>query len=751
MPRLTRLGVLSGIVAVSAAMALLFGGPLGGIGVRQFEAFTLDLRQQTTTVSFQPTVGTRESEVVLVLFDEFTVTDSVFGWDWISPFPRAHIADLVEALTEAGARTIGLDVFFGEMYAGLNEIDGGGNDRLRAAMERAGNVVIASPVEQSADGPVVDQPHPFFADVAADVGSAELPSSFETFREGALAVRDGRRLEPSFALALYAHARGIDADSILRVAEDEGRIALPGLPSRFGRVPAGWLDGSDQTAESVVAFPIRFSGPPSGADAEAPPGTFPAFASGLVPSLALFSPESFQDKIVIVGTGFHAEDRFRTPFFTYGIPADTTSGAEAGGTDEYGWMYGVEVHANALQNMLEGSYVRPLAAPLVLILLLLVATMTGGSAFWRGAEWGGGVTVLVVGAVWVLGYWGWAGRAYVPGSSVPISAGVGLWIPIVTPMIAAVLSYVGSVAYVAIVEGREKRVLKVAFGRHLSPERVAQITENPDALELGGELRPVTLLFSDLAGFASISENMAPQELISLLNEYLHDMTQVVHDEMGYLDKYIGDAVMAFWNAPVDVEDHADRAMRTAILMQRGLSALNHRWGAGLGYRDPLTVRIGVHSGEVVVGNVGSIDKLNYSVIGDAVNVASRLEPANKTYDTLNMVSEATLALAKGSYRVRELDYIAVKGKEEPLKVYELIEFADSELPEELKAALGHYEAGMIAYRKHDWATAKSHFEDGLARKSDDGPCRLYVERCVEHIASPPPADWDFVVRRTEK
>lgn len=746
MRRLKRAAALAAIVGSSVVGALLLGGPLGGLGVTQFENFTLDLRQQTVVESFQPGRGGRESDIVLVLFDEFTVTDSIDGWDWITPFPRAHIAEVVDALASAGARTIGVDVFLGEMYPGLNEIDGG-NDLLRDAMARAGNVVLASPVEPSDSGPVVVDPHPFFASVAVDVGSAELPSSFETFREGALAVRSGRRLEPSFALALYAHARGLDSDSILDVAADEGRIGLPELPSRFGQIPDGWLDGSDTSGRAVVPFPIYFAGPPSSADADAPPGTFQASASSSITLLAMLSPELFENKVVIVGTGFHAEDRFRTPFFSYA----SDEGDGLASSEEYGWMYGVEVHANALQNMLYNRYVRPLPRALVVLLLLLAAASAGGSAFQRGAGWGGAATLGVMVGAWVLGFWAWAGQPYAPGTELADVTRAGLWVPIATPMLAGLLSYVASVAYVAIVEGREKRFLKVAFGKHLSPERVAEITENPDALSLGGEIRPLTLLFSDLAGFASISENMEADELISLLNEYLDEMTRVVFDERGYLDKYIGDAIMAFWNAPNDVDDHADRAMRTAILMQRRLRDLNDRWGAGLGYREPLTVRIGIHSGEVVVGNVGGKDRFDYSVIGDAVNVASRLEPANKTYETLNMVSEATLQLARGSYRTRELDYVAVKGKEEPITVYELLEMDGVPLPEELEAALAHYEAGLRAYRSRDWSTARSHFEDGLARRPQDGPCWLYVQRCDDHLSTPPPADWDFVVRRTEK
>jgi adenylate cyclase len=209
---------------------------------------------------------------------------------------------------------------------------------------------------------------------------------------------------------------------------------------------------------------------------------------------------------------------------------------------------------------------------------------------------------------------------------------------------------------------------------------------------------------------------------------------------------------MAFWNAPEDVPDHPDRAMRTAIIMQRRMKELNDRWRAENPDHETLTVRIGIHTGEVVVGNVGGSARFDYSAIGDSVNLAARLEPANKTYDTLNMVSQITLEAGDANrYRVRELDYIAVKGKKEPVKVYELLELSGVELPSDKEAALVRYEEGMAAYKRRDWAGARKHFQAALGACPDDGPSRLYVTRCDDHITSPPPADWDFVVRRTEK
>ena len=245
-----RLVALALCVASAVLVALALDAAGGLTGLRAFEDFTLDLRQQATPESFQPGRGARESDVVLVLFDDYSVMDTVDGWDWISPFPRAHLADLVDALSAAGARTIGLDVYLDRLWDGLNAIDRG-DERLRDAIQQAGNVILATPVERTDSGPVMSPPHRYFAEVAAGIGSAELPSSFESFRDGTLAVRSGYGIEPSFALALYAHARGLAVDSILRDAVAEGRLSLPGLPRSVGRIPPEWLH-DDESGKLTV-------------------------------------------------------------------------------------------------------------------------------------------------------------------------------------------------------------------------------------------------------------------------------------------------------------------------------------------------------------------------------------------------------------------------------------------------------------------------------------------------------------------
>ena len=717
------------------------------IGAEGLELWTLDLRQRFAAESRKAGVeGARESEIVLVLFDEESVNQAKYE----SPFPRDVIAGLIDALSGAGARTIGLDVYLARLYPELNA-DDGGDDLLRAAIERAGNVVLVAPMTQDEGGPQLAYPHPDFANAAADVGAAEIPTPFETVRDATLALRSSDGLEPSWSLALYAHARGLDADSLLAQGLQSGRIDLPGLPGAWGEIPEAWHN-EEAGSGFAVSFPIRFSGPPTRAGAEdAAAGTFTVFSASMVPILAPFTPEFFRDKIVLVGTGFHDSDKFRTPFYDARVLEDGSGESEA---RIAGWTYGVEVHANALQNLLDGEFLQPLDFGWLLILLLGLTGVVSLLTFWGGTGWGAvGAGISTISVLFVAS-WAFLGEIFLPFAGTLMELeGRFLWIPVVTPITSIFLAYVGSTAYVSIVEGREKRFIRGAFGKYVSPAVVTQISESPESLRLGGQKRHLSILFSDLAGFTTLSERLDAEDLVTLLNEYLTEMTDVVMEEEGTLDKYIGDAIMAFWNAPQEQEDHADRALRCAIRMQRKMKELNARWATETeDEAEELVVRIGVNTGQAVGGNVGGRDRFDYSAIGDPVNLAARLEPANKSYDTLVMASEFTLKEAVAAdYYLRELDLMAVKGKLEPVRVYEILEMHDGELSPEKRETLGHYNLGLAAYQRKDWELAAEYFQAALESDPNDGPSGVYLDRARECIANPPPADWDFVVRRQVK
>lgn len=688
-----------------------------------WELRLLDLRQQRAER------GEQEDEVVLVLLDEPGAEE----WAYLSPYPRAFLADLVSTLSATGARTIGLDVYLGRLFPELNRMDGG-DDRLHEAIREAGNVVLVGPTAQTDSGPRLSRPHPYFAGPAAAVGASELPTPFETVRDGTVAVRSGDRLEPSFALALYAHYRGLSADSILRAGREDGVIELPGMPPRYGRLAGDFLD--EGSASFAHSFPLRYLGPPSRPGKEGT--TFPAYAASLVPVAAPFSPGWFRDKVILIGTGFHDSDKFRTPFYDYDLPDATDAG----------WTYGVEIHANALANFLDADYLRPLGTGDELLLLLVISLVVAGVVFWQGAIWGTVAGVATAVAVAGLAFEAFQGNIrflWVPEQA-------NLWVPIISPLFAVLVAHVGSTVWVSVIEGRKKRFIRGAVGKCVPPTVVAEIAENPDLLRPGGQERELSILFSDLDGFTTISEEREPEELVSLLNEYLTEMTALVMDDQGTLDRSVGDAIMAFWNAPMDQPDHADRAIRCAIRMQRRLSELNDRWRRREDVDEELRVRIGVNTGDVVVGDVGGEDRFDYSAVGDAVNLAARLEPANRTYGTLTVVSEYTLRRAdREAYRLRELDLIAVKGKTKPVKVYEVLGLAEEPLDDDRAELLRLFAGGLEAFRRRDWEMAEQYFNGALEIDGDDGPSRLYVRRCQEYASNPPPADWDFVVRRTTR
>jgi len=257
------------------------------------------------------------------------------------------------------------------------------------------------------------------------------------------------------------------------------------------------------------------------------------------------------------------------------------------------------------------------------------------------------------------------------------------------------------------------------------------------------------VLFTDIRGFTTVSEKMDPNQLVSFLNEYLTEMTNIVFDHEGVLDKYMGDAIMAFWGAPKDQPNHAELACRTGFHMMRRLHELQPVWvERGL---PPLNIGVGVNTGPMTVGNVGSRMRFDYTVMGDAVNLGSRLEGVNKEYGTNIIISDSTLAEVRDKFAVRYLDLIAVKGKKEPTAIYELI--APLDVPEALppKEFLDAWDAAVLLYKDQQFEVAEAAFRKVLELRPDDPPSLVYLERCQEMVASPPGVAWDGVYVFTHK
>jgi adenylate cyclase len=269
-----------------------------------------------------------------------------------------------------------------------------------------------------------------------------------------------------------------------------------------------------------------------------------------------------------------------------------------------------------------------------------------------------------------------------------------------------------------------------------------------ERLTLGGEKKVLTALFSDIRGFTTLSESMDPGDLVAFLNEYFTIMTRIIMRYEGTLDKFIGDAIMAFYGAPLAQADHAVRGCRTAVEMIRALHEKLPDWKER-GF-PPIDIGIGLNSGEMTVGNMGSDERFDYTIMGDNVNLASRLEGINKQYGTNIVISQYTRALIQDeSFFVRELDSVRVKGKKEPVTIYELV---DDRTPEPaVGELLDIFEKGLAAYKSRRWKEAEAHFEKALKLDPGDRPSKLYIERCAEYAKQPPPDDWDGVFVMTTK
>jgi len=396
---------------------------------------------------------------------------------------------------------------------------------------------------------------------------------------------------------------------------------------------------------------------------------------------------------------------------------------------------GVEIHANLLAGIMDQDIkeapayakgVNILQVTLTGVVLALLLPLL--SPVWTGLTAAG-----FMAAILGINFWFWQAQ--------------NLVLPLAAVLTLVVCIFVLNMSYGFFVERRGKKQIAATFGQYVPPELVDEMNFDPKSYTLEAENREMTVLFSDVRGFTTLSEGLSPADLSELMNAYLTPMTSLIHDNRGTIDKYMGDAIMAFWGAPVDNPEHARSAVLTAMAMQERMTAIRKEFRER-GWPE-IHIGIGINTGSMSVGNMGSKFRMAYTVLGDAVNLGSRLEGLTKTYGVEIIVSESTRAEAP-EYTYRELDVVRVKGKDKPIAIYEPVALDEEVAPEELEE-LQAYEAALAAYRRLDWEQAEAQFNRLHEQSPDRTLYRLYLDRIAAFKQSPPDADWDGVFTHTTK
>ncbi|MEE8435555.1 MAG: adenylate/guanylate cyclase domain-containing protein, partial [bacterium] len=401
---------------------------------------------------------------------------------------------------------------------------------------------------------------------------------------------------------------------------------------------------------------------------------------------------------------------------------------------------GVEIHATLLDNLLGHTYFRlsfgnhMLTALVILGLgLFLGIVLPRIKASYAAVMTFGIMVAYIIGHRWmVMNLLTWTSAFFV--------------------LLLVAMVWAGVTLFQYLVSDKDRRFIKGAFQQYLSPAVIGQLMDNPDLLKLGGERREMTAFFSDVAGFSTISEQLTPEQLVNLLNMYLTEMSNIIMDYGGTVDKYEGDAIIAFFGAPVDYPDHATRACHVTVDMQRRLDVLRQEWmDDGLPRIDH---RIGLNTGDMIVGNMGSVDRFDYTMMGNAVNLAARLEGANKNYGTYSLISEMTRKPAEEHIETRELDLIRVMGINTPVRVFELMA-KKGELTEEQTKGNAYFAKGLELYRARNWDEAIKYFNAVYKFMADDPPSTKFIGRCEAFKVNPPdvPAgeEWDGVFTAESK
>ena len=627
-------------------------------------------------------------------------------------FTRSYYGKLIENLTDWGATVIGLDFEFSHpVYQ-----DPVQDDNFANSLDKSGRVVLARFIQSGK--PVV----PFDEFREVELGEAFINVTLDpdgTVRRLPLLeleLGEDGKFHPYFAFGLE-----LFLDNLYPPEEEFPEVKLS---SDKNNIPKGFFD------VGKMRFPdhmyINFAGP-SGTFTKIP---FWKVLKGKV------DKNIFKNKIVLVGSTIPADhDFYKVPFSGNEKISKTKTGVkivERGSA----LMSGIEVHANLINTLIYKNNIKR---------WVTTTGEKGVKLYWLV----GGIVIFasllfifipfhlfISLPIFLLGLISYLYLSYFEFTK------NFFWLETFAPATTWMIIYFAGIIYHRYMEAKEKQFVEGTFGKYVSSQVVKELLKHPDLLTLGGQKKNITIFFSDIRSFTTLSEGMDPQDLVNFLNEYLTEMTNLAFEYDGVVDKYIGDAMMAFWGAPIDDPEHPVKACRSAIRMLEELELLNIKWKKE--GRPQINIGIGINTADVTIGNMGSEARFDYTVMGDGVNLASRLEAINKQYKTRIIISQYTYELVKDKFISRMIDKVAVKGKKEPVVIYELISEIRN-LPETKQKVLKLFEKGLSLYFKADMKEAKRYFAAALKLDPQDGPSEVFFKRCEELEKNPPDANWDGV------
>ena len=741
-------------LAWGTLIALFFSVVVSGLLIfgffRDFELKSLDFRFR-----WRGPQDVSHSDLVIIAIDQQTYTACPDRY----PFPREYYATLIDNLNEVGIRRIMFDIQFTEPDM-KNPL---GDSLLADAVKRNGNVILSGKIDRVQAGGSVyaypNEPLPILMETGAEwgvVGEIQDPdgfmrrySIFESYQDryiytlGAKVffAENGIHTSPEYRFndGYFLFPKD-NSDETVRIKAHRGSLGFEQtiLINYYGPARtfptyslSSVLDDADFDLKdeedtdymelfkknSIYPFELRIALLP---DTVLQEEAFIALAledtAAVERILDMANP--FRDKIALVGVSIEElHDNKYTPYYNYG-------GVRM-------LMPGVETHGHAIQTMLDGKYLSAVPFYQNIAIVFIIGILTALVVSIVRPVLGGVFSLLLI-AGFVFG-------------SVWMFIQKSTWIQMVPALSVILLSYISNVVYQFLSEQKEKKKIRGMFQTYMSPKVLKYLEDHPDAFSLSGEKRDATMFFSDVAGFTTISESLSAEELSLVLNKYLSPMTDICMKYDGYVDKYEGDAIMCDFGVPMEDPDHAWKACWAALDQQATLVDLRKEIKKDHGV--DIYVRMGVNSGVVSAGNMGSAQRFQYTVMGDAVNQASRFEGANKQYGTYIMVGEETLKQAGDRIEVRILDKLVVKGKLIPITVYELMA-KKGELTKEQDQIRQHFTEGIELYWKRQWDAAIEKFNKAIAVTGDDPPSAVFIGRCEIFKETPPGDDWqgEFVM-----